>query len=276
MSKSAQLRTSDVRSVYRLAGECRERGDDHPAWRLHFLAGLAALVSADVAVGTEVSGVTTGRPREIEGSPADWGFENGFDKRGWLNALELLQSDPAYTCTLHHYFRSGGQARGLPLRRSDLLATPDWERSQEREAVYRVGGIDHNMCCFRPIPGAPDAALGAVLCRGAGRRDFSGREAAVVEEAFATLVPLIGGPLARVAEPSPSELPPRQREVLRCLLEGDGDKQAAVRLGISRFTVNVHTKAIYRHFGVQSRAELLARWLRRGWGAKCAWADGGE
>jgi DNA-binding CsgD family transcriptional regulator len=55
---------------------------------------------------------------------------------------------------------------------------------------------------------------------------------------------------------------------------GDGDKQAAVRLKLSRYTVNEYTKQIYRHFGVQGRAELLARWVKRGRGARCAWADG--
>ena len=82
---------------------------------------------------------------------------------------------------------------------------------------------------------------------------------------MASLAPLVGGPLARFTEPRPSALPPRARAVLRCLLEGDADKQIAARLGISRLTVNVHTKVIYKHFGVSSRAELLARWVRRGW-----------
>ena len=71
-------------------------------------------------------------------------------------------------------------------------------------------------------------------------------------------------------------MPPRARHVLKCLLEGDGDKQAAGRLKLSPFTVNEYTKQIYRHFGVQGRAELLARWIKRGWGARCAWADGGS
>jgi DNA-binding NarL/FixJ family response regulator len=91
---------------------------------------------------------------------------------------------------------------------------------------------------------------------------------------MAMVAPLLGGSLARFSEPSPTALPPRVRQVLKCLLEGDGDKQAAVRLHLSRYTVNEYTKQIYRHFGVQGRAELLARWVRRGWGARCAWADG--
>jgi DNA-binding CsgD family transcriptional regulator len=53
------------------------------------------------------------------------------------------------------------------------------------------------------------------------------------------------------------------RQVLRALLEGDGDKQIARRLGLTRYTVNQYVKSLFRHFGVQSRAELLARWVRR-------------
>ena len=66
---------------------------------------------------------------------------------------------------------------------------------------------------------------------------------------------------------------PRVRQVLQCLLEGDSDKQIACRLSISRFTVNQYTKIIYGHFGVQSRTELLARWVRRGWGGRFPWAE---
>ena len=78
------------------------------------------------------------------------------------------------------------------------------------------------------------------------------------------IVPLIGGPLAGFTEPSPADLAERPRQVLECLLEGDSDKQIAARLGISRFTVNQYTKTVYRHFQVQGRAELLARWVKRG------------
>ena len=105
------------------------------------------------------------------------------------------------------------------------------------------------------------------------KADFGQRAKALVQESHALLAPLIGGPLARFSESSPSDLTPRVRQVLKCLLEGDGDKRIAARLGISPLTVNVHLKAIYIHFGVRGRAELMARWLRRGWGSKMAWAD---
>jgi DNA-binding CsgD family transcriptional regulator len=75
-----------------------------------------------------------------------------------------------------------------------------------------------------------------------------------------------------------SPTPPRwacrpARQILACLLEGDGDKQVATRLNISRFTVNQYTKMIFQHFGVQSRPELLARWIRRGHRLPFTWAE---
>jgi DNA-binding CsgD family transcriptional regulator len=49
------------------------------------------------------------------------------------------------------------------------------------------------------------------------------------------------------------------REALACLLEGDGEKQAAARMGLSPETVHQYVKALYRHYRVESRAELLTR-----------------
>jgi DNA-binding NarL/FixJ family response regulator len=53
------------------------------------------------------------------------------------------------------------------------------------------------------------------------------------------------------------------RDVLNCLLDGDSEKQVATRLRLSRETVHQYVKVLYRHYQVSSRAELLARVLRR-------------
>jgi DNA-binding CsgD family transcriptional regulator len=63
---------------------------------------------------------------------------------------------------------------------------------------------------------------------------------------------------------SPPELPPRQRQVLLALLEGCSEKEVAAQLGISRHTVHIYVKAIYRHYGVCSRSELMSQLLRHG------------
>ncbi len=58
-------------------------------------------------------------------------------------------------------------------------------------------------------------------------------------------------------------LSPRLRQTLACLLEGATEKGAAARLGVSRSTLHQYVKGLYRHFGVSSRAELMAYFLRQ-------------
>ena len=54
-------------------------------------------------------------------------------------------------------------------------------------------------------------------------------------------------------------LSPRQREIVRRLVNGQIEKEIAVDLRITRHTVHVHMKAIFDRTGVQSRGELLGR-----------------
>ena len=59
-----------------------------------------------------------------------------------------------------------------------------------------------------------------------------------------------------------SQLSPRLQETLHFLLTGKSEKQIATELGLSKHTVHSYVKALYKHFGVTSRAELLARWVK--------------
>src|SRR5262249_30102613 len=74
---------------------------------------------------------------------------------------------------------------------------------------------------------------------------------------------LIGRSLASATEPGPEKLSPRLRQTLACLLEGDSEKQVAARLGLSPATTHQYVTALYRRFGVQSRAQLLAYAMKR-------------
>jgi DNA-binding CsgD family transcriptional regulator len=65
-----------------------------------------------------------------------------------------------------------------------------------------------------------------------------------------------------LASPDVRALPPRPRQTLQYLLDGCSEKQIAVALGLSVNTVHHYVKHLYRHFGVSSRSQLLARWVR--------------
>jgi DNA-binding CsgD family transcriptional regulator len=64
-------------------------------------------------------------------------------------------------------------------------------------------------------------------------------------------------------KPTAGELSPRQEQTLGYLLAGDSEKQVARKLKLSQHTVHMYVKAIYKSFGVSSRAELLARHLKK-------------
>ena len=63
--------------------------------------------------------------------------------------------------------------------------------------------------------------------------------------------------------PAPAvPLSPRMRQTLERLLAGDSEKEIACRLRLSPHTVHVYVKTLYRRFGVCSRGELFARFVR--------------
>ena len=76
-------------------------------------------------------------------------------------------------------------------------------------------------------------------------------------------MPSQGLALATSEHPGAVALAPRLRQTLEALLNGDSEKEAALRLGLSVHTIHEYVNALYRLFGVSSRAELLACFLRR-------------
>jgi DNA-binding CsgD family transcriptional regulator len=271
MSKSARLRLHDLRAIYHLVGECRDLGDDPVGWRRHLFAELGRMTRAALVAGGEVA---RRGPELRPVGTVDLGWENGFDRAALIAGLSGVGANLLINPQFVAYFRQFPVPGGAGLTRQDLVPDRDWHRSWYFGAIHEPIGIGHVLVSFVPIGGAPGEYSGVTLSRAAGnRRDFGLRDRALVREAHAVIAPLVGRALARHTEPSPAALPPRVRQVLRCLLEGDGDKQVAKRLGISGYTVNQYVKVIFAHFGVQSRTELLARWVRRGWGSGFAWAD---
>jgi len=66
----------------------------------------------------------------------------------------------------------------------------------------------------------------------------------------------------QVKKPRPT-LTPRYQQVLGELKLGRTEAQIAKRMRVSYHTIHSHVMAVYRHFGVRSRAQLMAQWLKR-------------
>lgn len=67
--------------------------------------------------------------------------------------------------------------------------------------------------------------------------------------------------VANTPPPQTENLSRRLLQTLAALLQGCSEKQVAFQLGLSRHTVHIYVKSLYRHFNVSSRGELLARFV---------------
>jgi DNA-binding CsgD family transcriptional regulator len=71
-----------------------------------------------------------------------------------------------------------------------------------------------------------------------------------------------GRPFELPLPPGAAKLSPRMGQTLQRLLAGDSEKEIACRFGRSRHTVHVYVKKLYERFGVSSRGELFALFVR--------------
>jgi DNA-binding CsgD family transcriptional regulator len=146
--------------------------------------------------------------------------------------------------------------------REQLSGDREWYASAEYNEGFRPVGQDDFVACHARADGGA-ALVGGQVFRPVGEPRFTARTRRLVRLLHGELARYIGPVLARPSADPLAGLAPRLRQTLECLLEGDGEKQVAVRLGLSRATVHEYVTALYRRFDVHSRAELLALLLRR-------------
>ncbi len=116
---------------------------------------------------------------------------------------------------------------------------------------------------FRTGPD-PDRVVGFGLHRFGGSRNLSARDVALATFAVSEIEHLVTrGHLALVPTSAP-DLPPRLRQVLDRLLAGSNPKRIARELDLSVWTVREHIQRLYKHFDVNGRDELTARFIAPG------------
>jgi len=87
---------------------------------------------------------------------------------------------------------------------------------------------------------------------------------AVMREAAPALASADSARSWRVEEDRSPHLSPREREVLRLLAAGTGNKGIALRLAISEHTVKFHVASILAKLHASSRTEAVTEGIRRG------------
>jgi DNA-binding NarL/FixJ family response regulator len=257
MSKSQLLRASERRRIQALLSECLDLGADPVAWREHLLTGLCRLAGAALGMAGDSRLVGPQRTFELGGPPILVGWAD--DQR--RHHYEKTRADGlANDEVLRRFTQPGGRVVTRDIE--EVIARPKWYVSTQFQELMRPVRVDGNLVSFIRLDAAGRIAL-LSLFRPLGDRWFSRRQVNLVQHCQEELAGWIGRILPTMAAPGLSVLSPRLRQTLDCLLEGDSEKQAAIRLGISAASVHDYVKALHRHFGAASRGELLAVFLHR-------------
>lgn len=145
--------------------------------------------------------------------------------------------------------------------RAALVDDATWERSWLYQEILRPLGIEDRLVGSFPV--SPTAESYFALDRAPGDPPFDDRARNVLH-LFLSGYPHFHDEQLRVRgvlDGTP-HLSPRERSVLKLLLTGLSERGMADALGLSYHTTHQYVTSVYRKFGVHSRAELTARWLR--------------
>jgi len=260
MGKSQRLRHVDLRDAFLLLGECCELGADPVAWRRHMVEGLRRLLHAQVAIYQELQ---PAKPHGESGwlvplLTVDVGWTTDGDRRALEQFWARGEHELCPWFSRRNFRRVFHPPRRLAaFSREGLVANAEWRRSEFfNDYVCRAYLDDMLLATYDSGSGATH---GVVLHRASRDEPFGSRERQLLGLFFAEQAQLLGTRLACRNEMSVLEFPRRLREVLICLMEGDGEKQIAARLGVSPHTVHDYVKELYRRFGAAGRGKLLAQ-----------------
>jgi DNA-binding CsgD family transcriptional regulator len=268
------LAPRDALQLVELASLVGFARQDPRAWRMELLAGVNRVLAA-AASAAFILRLAEPSPSVV--SMIDTGFK--ADEQRSAFSREFQQApfrDPQAHRAIEHFL--GQQLDTFTCLRADMIPDGDWHanvhvlthrrptgmgdcllslhRATDRSTAYAL--LVFRTAVSEPPPGAPPGADIVAASR------FSTRERLLLD----TLHRGIDGiyraeESARRVTPA-AALPPRLRQTLEYLLTGDTERQVALKMSLSVHTVHDYVKALYSHFGVSSRGELLSKWIGTG------------
>jgi NarL family two-component system response regulator YdfI len=142
------------------------------------------------------------------------------------------------------------ESRGEPPRATLVILSDDVEKFLSADAV-RSG-----VRAILPHDAKPEEICAAIQASLAGL-------VVIPPDALDSLL-RTGDEKQSEVDPSDQILTPREIEVLRMVAEGMGNKEIALKLGISDHTVKFHISSIFAKLDASNRAEVVTIGIRRG------------
>jgi DNA-binding CsgD family transcriptional regulator len=257
MAKSRRLRFHEIRGLFGLIGECRELGYDCRLWQGRLTAGLKQLIGASVAMTGDLAPASSSRKLQSTDDSLVTG-RTDQDSTLWLALIR--RRNFLHDGVSNRLFELAVRGECCAFRQH--LNDREWRRSALYREYFAATHLDDAMFTARPVSGQGQP-IWIALCRAQRERHFDDRACEFLRLFHQEIASLVGAVLAPVGEPSPADLPPRLRQTLTCLLQGDSEKQVAARLDVSRATLHNYVTSLYHRLQVAGRGELAARFLLR-------------
>lgn len=256
MPRPNRLRLSDLQNIYRVVQECLEMWDDATAWQAHLGRSAMRLVRGRTGLFVLISGDPLDEHRVKPGAMIglDTPREQAIFMQGASMPLHLVVPDiaPALAPVM----------AGRPASASmHEVVHPDiWHHCEGYQRYHRTVDCDGMVVSMRPTV----AGVEFLACsRAVNDAPYTPRERRLLTLLHSQVAPLIGSRLATADQRGKHGLTPRLRETLDGLLQGLSEQEIARRMHRSPATVHRHITALYRHFHVNSRGELLSYFVQR-------------
>jgi DNA-binding CsgD family transcriptional regulator len=185
-------------------------------------------------------------------------LEGGWNDKRDSNELVATSPRRGIADAFNPMIRAILEPRTNSTRCSEIIDDEFWRASPGGQCWPAVG-LDHFIVSFRRLEDSMCSMIS--FHRREGAPNFSQRERTIVDVLFQGIDWLHHACKGDSELIEFGSLTPRERQVLSLLLKGFALKDVAASLTLSRHTVADHLKEIYRKLGVNSRAELLAKFI---------------
>lgn len=257
VSAGKPISNKDVSTLLRMCNTLHELAGDPVQRKMHFLSSLATLVEADVSIcilnSTDGSLPRTSPGLVIHHAPEPLPvamqqyLQTGLPIDPVVKFINRRMKAPGRSC--------------CTVRREDVIDDRTWYAAKHVTEVRRPSRLDAGLYSTLRLPDADLIAELLLLRSWNCRQRFTDRHVQLTN-LFHEESAWIYRAEFPFASAEVLSLTPRQQQTLQYLLAGYSEKQIAARLTLSPNTVHHYVKQLHKRFGVTSRAELLARWVR--------------
>ncbi len=246
------MRATDVQQILRLVGGAAELWYQPSLQRQFTLDSLCTLMRARAGVCFTWGDVMVGGP-----TPCSDFTCVGLDASGTALFEDFARTgtprDPVMDVL------AAVQGRTITFTRREAVADADWHKSDHFNQLRNPLGLGPSLY-IKIHAQLIDRTTVVLLARPTGADAFNERDAYLVDLCLSEMAwPFT--PDMTYVDPRVESLQPRLKKVMKLLLEGDSEKQVALKLKLSPHTVHEYVKNLYSELGVCSRGELLAQWV---------------